>query len=187
MALSSGVRALLAEAAAWAGAGAAAVVVALNFDQIQQLAATQLPRIEAVEPVSVPNAPGVQSPSAQGAFEIRSDRAGHFIAPAEINGRDVRVMVDTGATVVALRYEDAEELGLSLRPGDFTQRVMTANGPARVAPVTLDRVELGDIEVRNVRAVVAERGRLDITLLGMTYLSRIGRVEMAGGRLMLHR
>jgi aspartyl protease family protein len=186
MALTSGVRALLAEAAAWAGAGAAAVVVALNFEQIQQLATAHLPRIEAVEPVSAPSVATLNAATSS-VHELRADRSGHFFAPAEINGREVRVMVDTGATVVALRYEDAERLGMSLRASDFTQRVMTANGPARVAPVTLDRIELGGIEVRNVRAVVSEQGRLEVTLLGMTYLSRLARVEMAGGRLLLHR
>ena len=68
-------------------------------------------------------------------------------------------MVDTGASIVALTYEDAERAGVYVRDSDFTQRVRTANGMARVAPVTLDRVSIGDITVRNVPAAVSERGQ----------------------------
>ena len=94
-------------------------------------------------------------------------------------------MVDTGATMIALTYEDAERAGLSLKNSDFTQAVTTANGVARVAPVTLDRVSIGDITVRNVPAAVAERGRLKTSLLGMTFLSRLSRFDMRSGILVL--
>ena len=56
--------------------------------------------------------------------------------------------------------------------------VRTANGVARVAPVTLDRVSIGDITVRNVPASVSERGVLGTTLLGMSFLGRLSRVDM---------
>ena len=79
-------------------------------------------------------------------------------------------MVDTGATMVALSYEDAERAGVYVRPADFTMRVNTANGIARAAPVTLDEISLGDITVRNVRAAVSEPGRLQGSLLGMSFL-----------------
>ena len=79
-------------------------------------------------------------------------------------------MVDTGATMVALTYEDAERAGIRLKPSDFTRGVSTANGVTRVAPVTLERVSIGDITVRNVAASVSERGRLQTTLLGMSFL-----------------
>ena len=90
--------------------------------------------------------------------EIRAGAHGHYHASAEINGRPVDVMVDTGASIVALTYEDAQRAGVYVRDSDYTQRVSTANGLARVAPVMLDRVSIGDITVRNVPAAVTEPG-----------------------------
>jgi aspartyl protease family protein len=121
-----------------------------------------------------------------GGVELRAGRNGHFETRAEINGRGIEVMVDTGASLIALTFEDAERAGIYVRDSDFTQRTQTANGTARAAPVMLDRVTIGDITVRNVRASVAERGRLHVTLLGMTFLSRLSRTEMRGGTLVLH-
>ena len=110
---------------------------------------------------------------------------GHFRADAEINGRDIDVMVDTGASLVALTYEDAERVGFFVRPSDFTHSARTANGIARVAPVTIPRISIGDITVRDVQAVVSERGASERTLLGMSFLGRLSRVEMRGGTLVL--
>jgi len=90
--------------------------------------------------------------------EIRAGAHGHYFASAEINGRPIDVLVDSGASIVALTYDDAQRAGVYVRDGDYTQRVSTANGLARVAPVVLDRVSIGDITVRNVPAAVTERG-----------------------------
>lgn len=117
--------------------------------------------------------------------EIFMSRDGHFHADAEINGRSVSVMVDTGATMVALTHEDAERAGIRVRDTDFTHRVSTANGTARIAPVMIDRVTIGAITVRNVRGAVSEPGRLSQTLLGMTFLGRLSRAEIRSGVLLL--
>ncbi|MEZ5901481.1 MAG: TIGR02281 family clan AA aspartic protease [Hyphomicrobiaceae bacterium] len=119
-------------------------------------------------------------------LEIAANDAGHFETEVEINGSRVEVMVDTGATLVALTYDDAQRAGLYLRPSDFTHEVRTANGVARVAPVELGSITVGDITVRNVRGAVAEQGKLHKTLLGMTFLSRLSRVEMRPHALVLH-
>lgn len=110
---------------------------------------------------------------------------GHYHAEAEINGRRVNVLVDTGATMVALTYEDAGTLGLPVRDSDFTHRVSTANGFGRIAPVMIDRISIGDITVRNVRGAVMEPGKLGTTLLGMSFLGRLQRVDMRAGTLVL--
>ena len=105
-------------------------------------------------------------PSRRGSHGTGADRRaqgrrhGHFHARAEINGRPIDVMVDTGASIVALTYEDARRAGVYVRDSDFTHRVSTANGLARVAPVTIDRVSIGDITVRNVPGAVTEPGKL---------------------------
>jgi aspartyl protease family protein len=121
-----------------------------------------------------------------GVVELKAGRNGHFETRAEINGRAVEVLVDTGASWIALTFEDAERAGIYIKDSDFTQRTQTANGIARAAPVILDRVTIGDITIRNVRASVAERGRLHMTLLGMTFLSRLSRTEMRKGTLVLY-
>lgn len=118
--------------------------------------------------------------------KLRAGATGHFEAEAEINGRSVPVMVDTGATLVALTYEDAERAGIFLRPSDFTHTASTANGIARIAPVRIDRITIGSISVRNVQGAVSERGKLHQTLLGMSFLGRLSRVEMRAGLLQLH-
>ncbi|MCB1520544.1 MAG: TIGR02281 family clan AA aspartic protease [Hyphomicrobiaceae bacterium] len=117
--------------------------------------------------------------------ELRSGRNGHFETAAEINGRDINVLVDTGATMVVLTYEDAERAGIYVNSGDFTVGSRTANGTARNAPVTLSKVCIDRICVRDVRAMVAEPGRLHVTLLGMTFLGRLSRVDMRSGTLVL--
>ena len=110
---------------------------------------------------------------------------GHFYADVTIDGRTINVVVDTGATGVALTYEDAERIGLTIRDSDYTHFSRTANGTARIAPVHLDEVRLGDITVRNVEAYVTEPGALFATLLGMTFLSRLSRVDIRGKELVL--
>lgn len=123
--------------------------------------------------------------SAPGSVTLPAGKYGHFQAEAEINGRDVEVMVDTGASLVALTYDDAERAGIFVKPSDFTHRAETANGLARVAPVTISRIRIGDITVRDVPGVVSERGASERTLLGMSFLGRLSRVEMRGSTLVL--
>ncbi len=121
-----------------------------------------------------------------GDVELTANSGGHFETAAEVNGNEIDVMVDTGATLVALTYEDAERAGLYLKSADFTQGVRTANGTAKVAPVTLSSITIGDITVRNVKGAVAEQGKLHKTLLGMSFLGRLSRVEMRANTLVLH-
>ena len=117
--------------------------------------------------------------------EIRAGAHGHYFASVEINGRPIDVLVDFGASIVALSYDDAERAGVYVRDRDYTQRVSTANGHARVAPVVLDRISIGDITVRNIPAAVSEPGSLGTSLLGMSFLGRLQRVEMRSGTLVL--
>src|SRR5690606_5816345 len=187
MALSSGARSLISELASWGAAAAILAAGAFHYDAIRGGVAAALgldaPPVVAL-PASDPS-PANHAALPNGSEELRASPDGHYYARAEVNGRPLDVMVDTGASMVALTYEDAERAGLRLRPSDFTARVSTANGIAAVAPVTLDRVSIGRITVRNVRAAVCERGRLEKTLLGMSFLSRLARVDISAGRLTL--
>ncbi len=102
---------------------------------------------------------------------LAADPRGHFFSQGAVNGRTVRFLVDTGATTIALPARDAERIGLDYRKG-LPGMTQTANGPAMVYRVTLDRVTLGGIELRMVEAVVIEQG-LDVALLGMSFLNRL--------------
>ena len=117
--------------------------------------------------------------------ELRADSRGHFEVQALVNGRAVDVMVDTGATSVALRYEDALRLGLRPDPDEFSIPISTANGTTKAARATLAEVRVGDVRVKNVEALVVPAKALATNLLGMSFMRRLAKVEMAGGRLFL--
>jgi len=93
-------------------------------------------------------------------------------------------MIDTGASVIALRQQDAARLGIRPAPRDFTAKVTTANGIVLAAPTEIATVELGGILVHNVAAVVLPDEALAQNLLGMSFLSRI-HWQYEGSRLML--
>jgi aspartyl protease family protein len=101
---------------------------------------------------------------------------GHYWAQARIDGRAVEVLVDTGATVVALTREDALRLGVDPEPDAFTRQVRTASGVARAAPVRLASVSVAGTRVEAVEALVVEEG-LSYSLLGMSYLGRLSGFE----------
>ena len=114
---------------------------------------------------------------------IEAGRDGHFYVDAEVNSRTVRLMVDTGATVVALRVSDAEAAGMRFIPSDFTNPVQTANGTTMAAEAILDSVSVEDIEVRNIRALVVPDDQLSLSLLGGSFLNGLQRFEVADGTL----
>lgn len=187
MAMSSGTRGLISEGASWLIAAGILAVGLTYFNDLRTLTSNALgisggARPQATEAQASAVA---RAKKAIGTVELRAGASGHYHAEAEVNGRPIEVMVDTGATMVALTYEDAERAGIRLKAADFTRGVSTANGVTRVAPVTLDRVSIGDITVRNVAASVSEPGRLSTTLLGMSFLSRLERVDMRSGVLVL--
>ena len=116
---------------------------------------------------------------------VQSDRLGHFQVEGSVDGRRVDFMVDTGASVVALRERDAGRLGIFPTPRDYTGRSSTANGIVRVAPVRLSSLEVNGIRIYDVNAVVIPDQSLSTNLLGMSFLSRVRRFEMANGRLVM--
>ncbi len=115
---------------------------------------------------------------------LQAEANGHYFVDAEIAGTWVQFMVDTGATVVVLSPGDADRLGLEPRARDFSETHQTANGPVRVAPVTLAEVRIGDIRLRHVDAVVNPRMR-GPSLLGMSFLGRLGGFRVERGELIL--
>ena len=121
-----------------------------------------------------------------GRIEIPVSRDGHFHLTASLNGTDVRFIVDTGASTIALGPEDARRIGIDPDDLAYVGTAMTANGRVQTAPVTIDTLEIGDIVDRNVRAWVIG-GELDGSLLGMSYLRTFARVSFEGDLLVLER
>ncbi|HEY7766218.1 MAG TPA: TIGR02281 family clan AA aspartic protease [Aestuariivirgaceae bacterium] len=117
--------------------------------------------------------------------EIAADPRGHFVTMAEIEHASLKVIVDTGASFVALSYEDAEEAGLRPRNLTFDVTISTANGQVEAARVMLARVEIGNLLVRDVEAIVLPKGAFDGTLLGMSFLNKLSRFAVEHGRLQL--
>ncbi|MEM6676519.1 MAG: TIGR02281 family clan AA aspartic protease [Pseudomonadota bacterium] len=117
--------------------------------------------------------------------ELKRAWDGHYRAQAEINGRVMTLMVDTGATMVVLPYEEVAGIGIDPTALDFHMPVMTANGRSTVAPIEIREIRVGDILVRNVPAAVAHPGRLQMGLLGMSFLDRLSETSFQGERLFL--
>ncbi|WP_236589140.1 retropepsin-like aspartic protease family protein [Ramlibacter aurantiacus] len=95
---------------------------------------------------------------------------GHFTGLATVNGRPMRFMVDTGASMVGIGSDDAERLGLDHRSGRPVT-VSTANGPANGWQLKLTSLRIGDVEVFNVDAIVVSRPMPQM-LLGNSFLTR---------------
>ena len=110
---------------------------------------------------------------------------GHFEVRGEVNGATVPFMVDTGASSIVLSSEDARRAGLDPDELSYKTPIMTANGSTTAANVTLDSVKIGAIERRNIRAMVAQDGRMAGSLLGMNFLNTLSGFSVRGDRLIL--
>ncbi|MEW6019002.1 MAG: TIGR02281 family clan AA aspartic protease [Pseudomonadota bacterium] len=164
--------AVLTLVAAVSAVGAAQAVVALDPERgASALVAT------ALRDAPAPEASG--SPAA-----IAKGRDGHYWAEAEVNGRQVRFLVDTGASAVALTLNDARRLGIQTDQLDYSQTVLTAAGQTRAAAVQLGAVSIAGARVEDVDALVIAEG-LDTSLLGMSYLGRLSRFEATPTTLVL--
>ena len=117
--------------------------------------------------------------------EIARASGGGFSVAAQVNGAHVPMVLDTGASAVVLTHEAAKAAGLPLEVLNYSVNVDTANGRARAAPVTLDRLSIGGIIERSVPALIAQPGQVRTSLLGMTFLNRLESWEVRGDRLLM--
>jgi aspartyl protease family protein len=117
--------------------------------------------------------------------EVARGNTGEFPVAVQVNGARVPMVLDTGASSVVLTREDAKAAGLPLEVLAYSVGIDTANGRARAAPVTLDRVAIGGLVERAVPALVAQPGQLKTSLLGMSFLNRLQSWEVRGDRLVL--
>ncbi|PPQ36497.1 aspartyl protease family protein [Rhodoblastus acidophilus] len=120
-----------------------------------------------------------------GQVELAPDALSQYHAQVEIDGARIEALVDTGASHVFLKAEDARLLNIDPPASAYTGRSQTANGVARFAPVRLRAVRIGDIVVYDVEAAVAEPGRTPLTLLGMSFLKKLSNFQVADGRFVM--
>ncbi|MEL6582705.1 MAG: TIGR02281 family clan AA aspartic protease [Pseudomonadota bacterium] len=162
----------------WIWASAAMIFVgAVGYQQREEIFAfAMLER----EPVVIEDTASLRS-------EVMLMRAwdGHFRAVAEISGQPVGLLVDTGASIVLIRYDDARRIGMSDRELNYNMPVTTASGRSFVAPVTFDRIEIGGIVVHNVKGAVAQPGELHTSLLGMSFIEQLHEAVFRTDRLIL--
>ena len=119
-----------------------------------------------------------------GGLRVRAHSDGHFYVKALADGREIRFLVDTGASVVALSPADADSLGLDRTRLNYSRRLHTAGGMVRAAPVLIRTLALGDIRLANVRALVNQEP-MPYSLLGVNALERLAGYEVRDGTLTL--
>jgi aspartyl protease family protein len=144
--------------------------------------------VAALEPAALPRA-SVQLSGAPATptapASIAKSRDGHFWAEANVDGKAVRFLVDTGATIVSLTAEDARRLGVDVAHLDYSYDVITADGRTKAASIKLASVSIAGAKIANVDALVVQKG-LQTSLLGMSYLGRLQRFEATPTSLILH-
>jgi len=116
-------------------------------------------------------------------ISVRPD--GHYWARTLVNNKaSVEFMVDTGASVVALTFEDARRMGLNPSNLDYKWKISTAGGETMGASVTIDSIRINQVHIRDVQAMVL-RADLEQSLLGMSYLNKLYSYEFRGERLII--
>lgn len=119
-----------------------------------------------------------------GAIRLSREADGHFYATPSIGGTRMNVLVDTGASFVALTGDDARAAGLYWSESDIRPVARGASGMVEGVPMTIDRIELDGTEIRDVEAAVIPEG-LSVTLLGQSFLQRFAKVEIEGDTMVL--
>ncbi|MBY9067911.1 TIGR02281 family clan AA aspartic protease [Hyphomonas sp. WL0036] len=115
---------------------------------------------------------------------IEREADGHYWTRADVQGTEVKFMVDTGASIVALTYRDAQRLGLAPETLTYDSEIRTAGGVTYGASIMLDSIRIGRVEVEGVSAVIL-REELEQSLLGMTFLSELNSYEFRKGQLII--
>jgi len=116
-------------------------------------------------------------------IELKRDASGYFYANVQINGAQLHMLVDTGASIIALSRNDAQLAGIATDIGMNEVVGEGADGPVRGQEVRLDRVTMGDRTVEGLPAVVLNSGNQ--SLLGQSFLSKFSSVKIEGDRMIL--
>jgi aspartyl protease family protein len=122
---------------------------------------------------AAPQQPAQPASNGNRTVTLNSDGRGHFQVQARVDGRWIDFLVDTGASLIALRESDAAKLGVHPSASDYSVNMQTANGVGKAARIELNAVEVNGITVRGVEAFVIPDEQLSTNLLGMSFLSRV--------------
>ena len=142
-----------------------------------------VPSPESIEPAKQKHRTSKPRIDHSGADVVLHRQRGHFFADAEVNGTSIKMLADTGATVVALSVDDAEAAGINVDGLNFDYSVSTANGDASAALVVLDEISVGPITRNNVRALVSRD--LSGSLLGMSFFNTLSKVGIESDEMQL--
>ncbi|MBA3670139.1 MAG: TIGR02281 family clan AA aspartic protease [Sphingomonas sp.] len=134
---------------------------------------------------SVDPAPNRESRQSSDGNAITLDREGdgHFYADVEVNGTSLRMLIDTGASSVALSSNDARRAGIATTIGMREHIGEGAGGAVYGDVVQIDRIRLGGVEASNLTGVVLNGG--DMSLLGQDFLREFASVEISGDQIVL--
>lgn len=147
------------------------------------------PRAEAVEAGTRQDESRLQAADAEhwpaDDVVLQRGHGGHFFAEVSTDSGTVMMLVDTGASMVALTGNDASMMGVEWQASEVRPVARGANGDVYGVPVVLDHINVKGIEARGVEAVVVPEG-LDISLLGQSFLAKVNRVEVSGDQMVLH-
>ncbi|MEZ5870426.1 MAG: TIGR02281 family clan AA aspartic protease [Nitratireductor sp.] len=147
--------------------------------ELQDVASRMTAGLIPGSPLSATNSQGRQTST------LYAGADGHFVANAEVEGKKLTFLVDTGASAVVLSHDDAQALGIDTARLAYTSPVATANGMTTAARIRLGNITIGGISRNDVPAMVAQQGAMDGSLLGMTFLSTLSSFEFRGDRLIL--
>jgi aspartyl protease family protein len=168
------------DAVVWLALGLGLVALYAYKDELMPIAARVVGEL-------LPGAAMTVEQSTGGLTEVRIRKRldGHFTANVEINGAKIAMIVDTGASTIVLRPEDAKKAGIDVSRLTYRVPVLTANGRTLAARVRLEEASIGPLDRKKVDALVAQPGALTQSLLGMSFLSRLRSYEFSGDFLTL--
>lgn len=188
---------LAASVLAAAGSGAAALLLTQGSGWFTLAPAPSRPAVLATAPGPIAT-PAPSPPAgaalvpplpipAQGrqATARRAPDGQYYFDTAIGGGMGVRMMFDTGASLVMLRAEDASRAGIALAGLDYSYVIRTANGTTDAAPVLLDSLRVGEVTRWAVPALVSRPGKLPVSLLGQSFMSKLSSYRFERGELVL--
>lgn len=132
-------------------------------------------------PLHKSEAPASTATSHEVTLERNSDR--HFYADAQVNGKPVRFLVDTGASEIALTEEDARKVGVQVDPSKYELIGQGASGIVRGQYVDLNQIDVGGLRESNAKAVVVQGA--NISLLGQPFLENVDEIVIRRGEMLL--
>jgi aspartyl protease family protein len=119
------------------------------------------------------------------AIEVALDRSSdkHFYTQAQVNGKDVRFLIDTGASEIALTEDDARKVGITVDPQKYELIGHGASGMVRGQYVDLRQIDVQGIKEQDAKAVVVQGA--DVSLLGQPFLEKVDEIVIRKDEMIL--